>query len=83
MITFLHLFSLVEGECLAIAGFRAKAISKYQCKLYQMNWSDETEFILTYKHCINKPATVNLFIRGFYGIDEINRDFNEKDKKWK
>jgi len=54
----------------------------YTCHLWQPNWAIETAFELHFLHCQKMP-TVSLFIRNFYGYDEINTYLNPKYKSFK
>ena len=68
-------------ECYSSASYQATK-GEHSCTLSQPNWAAETYFELTHKHCLTDPK-VNLFIRNFHGVDEINIDFNKKFSKWK
>eukprot|EP00794_Sanderia_malayensis_P001087 gene1087-428_t len=70
------------GQCYALPTYIVYKEGNYKCKLWQPNWASETMFELTFKHCQEIP-TINLFVRNFYGADEINTDFNTKFTKWR
>eukprot|EP00794_Sanderia_malayensis_P004770 gene4770-5397_t len=71
----------VECVCYPAPSYQA-ITGKYSCRLLQVNWASESYFEVVYKHCLEEP-TVHVFIRNFYGIDEINRDFSKKASSWK
>jgi len=68
-------------ECYTSASYQATK-GERSCKLWQPNWSPEVYFEVTHKHCLKEPM-VNVFIRNFHGVDEINIDFNRKSSSWK
>ncbi|XP_065061793.1 uncharacterized protein LOC135688747 [Rhopilema esculentum] len=78
----------VSGEkkintlCYGLPTYITQTPRPFTCRLWQPNWASETVFELTFLHCQEIP-TVQLFIRNFYGVDEINTYFNPKYKKIK
>ncbi len=71
----------VKSECYAAASYQTTT-EKYVCRLHQSNWASEAMFEVKFLHCLEEP-TVNVFIRNFYGVDEINMNFDRLTSNWK
>lgn len=67
--------SQASSVCYPAPTYQSSA-TKYTCALRQANWAREAIFEITYLHCRKEPA-IHVFVRNFYGLDEINRDFSQ------